>query len=128
MYVITGKLRLKAETGRICINYFSPNRVEIWWIFVRNAVRSGEKNKFHRVFLTSFCGEYVLNFVLNYLFSRRSQYSYKKESSPHSFEPLTSCMTSTLLSTAPTVPYNFAISGEFKSDWVNFGNHILWKS
>ena len=39
-------------------NYLTPARVEVWrWIFVRNAVKCGEKNNFHRVFLTSFCGE-----------------------------------------------------------------------
>ena len=32
-------------------------RVEVWrWIFVKNAVKCGEKN-FRRVFLTSFCAE-----------------------------------------------------------------------
>ena len=37
---------------------YSPTLVEVWrWIFVRNAVKCCEKYNFHRVFLTSFCGE-----------------------------------------------------------------------
>ena len=39
--------------------YRLASRVEVWWwIFVRNAVKCGEKKiNFHCVFLTSFCGE-----------------------------------------------------------------------
>ena len=101
-------------------------RVEVWrWIFVRNAVKCGEKNNFHRVFLTSFCGECGESRWIIF-FSPRSQYSYKKQSSLHGFEPLTSCMPSNAYSTAPTVTFLYVISCEFKSDWVNFGNHMRW--
>ena len=56
-------------------------RVEVcWWIFVRNAVKCGEK-KFHRVFLTSFrgeCGE-----------SRRIFFSLHSPQSPHFLQKFT---------------------------------------
>ena len=64
--------------------------------------------------------------AVNYLFSPRSQYSYKKESPPHGFERLPSCMPSTAYSTAPTVTSIFEISCEFKSDWVNIGKYMRW--
>ena len=53
---MSGQCLLEHEqTGR---NRNVYTRVEVWWrIFVRNAVKCGEKNNFQRVFLTSFCGE-----------------------------------------------------------------------
>ena len=64
--------------------------------------------------------------AVNYLFSPRSQYSYKKDSSQHGFDTLTSGMPFTAQFTAPTVTYIFAISCESKTDWVNFGKHMRW--
>ena len=87
-----------------------------------NAVK---KNNFHRVFLTSFCGECGESRWIIF-FHRVLSILTKKKSSLHGFEPLTSCMPSNAYSTAPTVTYLFVISCEFKSDWVNFGNHMRW--
>ena len=42
------------------------------------------------------------------------------------FEPLTSCMPLTAKSSAPAVTYIFESSCDFKSDWVNLGNHLRW--
>ena len=61
-----------------------------------------------------------------YLFSPRSQYSYKKESSPHAFETLTSGLPSTAYSTAPTVTLFVDNSCQFKSDWLNVGKQMRW--
>ena len=47
-------------------------------------------------------------------FHRIHRISYKKETSVHGFEPLTSCMSTTSYSTAPSVTYVTDISGEFK--------------
>ena len=44
----------------------------------------------------------------------------------HGFEPLTSCMPSSVYSTAPTVAYFDDISWEFKPDWVNIGKQMRW--
>ena len=101
-------------------------RVEVWWwIFVRNAVKCGEKkNNFHRVFFTSFCGEWGESRWI--FFSPRSQYSYKKNPTSHGFEPLTSCMPSSVYSIAPTVAYFDDISWEFIPDWVNIGKQMRW--
>ena len=54
--------------------------------------------------------------ALNYSFSPRSQYSYKKEASLHEFEPPTSCIPLTYYSTAPTVTYFYDNFCEFKWD------------
>ena len=57
--------------------------------------------------------------AVNNLISPRSQCSYKKDSSLHVFEPLTSCLHWTAYSTPPTVNFCFDISCEFQSNWLN---------
>ena len=102
----------------------TPTRVEVWrWIFVRSAVKCGEKNI---IFTAYFLHLFAVNAVNRRELFIFTAHSYKKESSPHGFEPQTSCRPSTAYSTAPTVNYIFEISCEFKSDWVNFGNLMRW--
>ena len=101
-------------------------RVDVWWwIFVRIAVKCGEKNNFHRVFLTSFCGECGESRWIIY-FHRVLSFLTKKESSLLGFEPQNSPMPSTAYSTAPTVTYILDFSCEFKSDCVNVGKQMRW--
>ena len=64
-----------------CINDLNATtRVEVWrWIFVRNAVKCGEKKILTAYLLHFFCGECGES-RWTIFFSPRSQYSYKKES------------------------------------------------
>ena len=73
--------------------------------------------KFHRLCLTSFCGE-----------SRWIIYFHRVdwEASLQGFKALTSCMPPTSWSSAPTLTYFYDISCEFKSDSVNVGKPMRW--
>ena len=94
------------------------SRVEVWqWNFVKNVVK--------KIFTAYFLHLFAVNAV-NYLFSPRSHYSYRKQSSPHGFQPLTSCTPAITYSTAPTLTYCFNISCWFKSNWVNFEKQMPW--
>ena len=53
IYIVSGGLITSTCPGILITSW-----VDFWrWIFVRNAVKCGEKKNFHRVFLTSFSGE-----------------------------------------------------------------------
>ena len=105
-------------------NLISPN-CPGWGLLADFRKKCGEKNHFSLRISYIFL-RWTRWIAENYLFSPRSQYSYKKESSPHGFEPLIYCVPSNAKSTAPTVTVIFGISCEFKSDWVNFGYPMRW--
>ena len=84
------------------------SRVEVWSINnVRLAVNSGEKNYFHRKAPASFsveCGEFLRFLAMKNFFSPHSP-DFLQKMSVYGFEPPTSCMPTTFLSTAPSVTY-----------------------
>ena len=88
-------------------------------------MKCGERKYFSRRISYIFL-RWMFWITVNYLFSPRSQYSYKKESSPQVFQPLTSCMPSTAYSITPTVTSFLYISREFKSNWVKVGKQMRW--
>ena len=73
---------------------------------------------FHSLFLTYFCGESgeIFNFTAFHGFPKKRNPT-KPCTSVHGFEPLTSCMSTTSYSTAPSFTLFFNISSEFKLDF-----------
>ena len=85
------------------------NRMQ--WIFIRDAVKGGEKNSSRISYRFLQRMRWI---AVNYLLSWHSRYYLKKTLLDKWLEPLTSWMVSTPYSTAPTLMYFYHISCEFR--------------
>ena len=106
---------------RTCLR--NPTRVEFGQKNnVRLAVNSGEKNLFLRKAPASSsveCGEFLRFLAVKIFFHLIHRISYKKETAVQGFEPLTSCISTTSFSTAPSVTHFYDIFCEYKISVVN---------
>ena len=120
---VGGNTRKVTDFPLSTVSTAEPDRA--WAVkFCKKLVKFGEKkNNFHRIFLTSFSVNPV-----NYLFSPRSRYSYRKSTYIHGLDCTTSCMTSMHYSciiplrqlSLTSLLFLVNLSKRFKTKAVNF--------